>query len=60
MRYLREIAEHCDTVFYKLAGRCYFQISDWDDHQQIKKRGKQWCPPVDNPIGDRPAVPPCG
>jgi hypothetical protein len=35
--YLGEIAEHCEVV------------SDWVDHQQIKKRGKQWCPPLDGP-----------
>jgi hypothetical protein len=47
--YLREVADHCDVIFYTVAGRHYFCITDWQDHQQIKKRGKQWCPPLDGP-----------
>jgi hypothetical protein len=47
--YLCEIAEHCNTIFYSVTGRHFFCVTDWDDHQQIKKRGKQWCPPLDHP-----------
>lgn len=47
--YLRSIAEHCSTTFYSTGGRDYYCITDWDDHHQISKRGKQWCPAFDDP-----------
>jgi hypothetical protein len=46
--FLCEIAQHCDVVFYTVRGRHYFQIADWDDHQQIKKRNRQAYPLPDD------------
>jgi hypothetical protein len=46
--FLREIAEHCQVVFYSVRGRHYFQIRDWDEHQQIKKRNRQAYPTADD------------
>ncbi|MBF6135855.1 hypothetical protein IU501_22960 [Nocardia otitidiscaviarum] len=58
-RYLGEVRRVFGVHFYKVAGRSYYAIPSWDNHQKIDKRsGARWPAPEDgeefDPATNRP------
>jgi hypothetical protein len=51
-----EIAERFNVVFYTHAGRRYYYIPSWDEHQRTEKKAKQRVPYPKTP-GTTPAAP---